>query len=323
MITVPSLNDTSDILDTDMVMVTHSDGSTEKISGADLNKRNQVIFSANKTLTGTPLKAGNVVRVCFTQDITGLDTSSVLQLEYNEVDKNVKVNKDGTLVNFVAKKIATNTYKYLQAYTVIEMMYDGTQFLVMGDPIVLSGPLYKIRASGRVDGGNIGDIKPISYVEVPYGWKECNGQAVSRTEFAELYTLFNSQSYDSDPTHTLVSRYGNGNGTTTFNLPDYREVALVGSGQNTTDAVLDTSDHSHDVYTVGEFKDDQLQKHRHQLCTQSGAGSGNDAWTYRNTAISGANPHGALWTYEDSFRGRVGDTTRMKSKGVKYIIKVL
>ena len=316
MITVPSLNDTSDILDTDMVMITHSDGNTEKISGAELNKRNQVIFSENKTLTGTPLKAGNVVRVCFTQDIMGLDTTSVLQLEYNEVDKNVKVNKDGTLVNFVAKEIVTNTYKYVQAYTVLEMFYDGTQFVILGDPIVLSGATFKVRASGRVAGGDIGDIKAIPYVDIPYGWKECNGQTVSRTEFAELFTLF-GQSYDGDPTHTLLSRYGTGDGSTTFNLPDYREVTLVGAGQNGTEGnALAT----HDVYTVGQFKDDQLQNHTHTTSRPWPTPGQNWPLAAGNTFQITTQETDGVTT---GMGFRMGTTTHGKQKGVKFIIKVL
>ena len=71
--------------------------------------------------------------------------------------------------------------------------------------------------------------------------------------------MFNTQLYDNDPTHTLLSRYGEGDGTTTFNLPDYREVTLVGVGSNETD-ILNITTQSHDEYTIGEFKDDQMQR---------------------------------------------------------------
>ena len=38
-------------------------------------------------------------------------------------------------------------------------------------------------------------------------------------------------------------------------LPDYRECVMVGAEQNTTDTIA-----THDVYTQGQFKDDQLQR---------------------------------------------------------------
>ena len=41
-------------------------------------------------------------------------------------------------------------------------------------------------------------------------------------------------------------------------LPDYRECVMVGAEQNTTDTIA-----THDVYGEGEFKDDQLQEHKH------------------------------------------------------------
>lgn len=43
-------------------------------------------------------------------------------------------------------------------------------------------------------------------------------------------------------------------------LPDYRECVMVGAEQNTTDTIA-----THDVYGEGEFKDDQLQEHKHSI----------------------------------------------------------
>ena len=45
-------------------------------------------------------------------------------------------------------------------------------------------------------------------------------------------------------------------------LPDYRECVMVGAEQNTTDTIA-----NHDVYGEGEFKDDQLQNHKHYVKT--------------------------------------------------------
>src|SRR5574344_454602 len=43
-------------------------------------------------------------------------------------------------------------------------------------------------------------------------------------------------------------------------LPDYRECVMVGAEQNTTDTIA-----THDVYGEGEFKDDQMQQHKHKF----------------------------------------------------------
>lgn len=54
-------------------------------------------------------------------------------------------------------------------------------------------------------------------IVAPTGWFLCNGQAVSRTTYAALFAVINTS-------------YGAGNGTTTFNVPDFRGRTAVGSG---------------------------------------------------------------------------------------------
>lgn len=52
------------------------------------------------------------------------------------------------------------------------------------------------------------------------GWLKCDASAVSRTTYAALFA-------------EIGTRYGAGNGTTTFNLPDGQGRALVGAGTGT------------------------------------------------------------------------------------------
>lgn len=152
MITIPSLSDVTDILDTDLVMVTNAQGQSYKIAGSELNKRNKIIIASSTTVTGTPLKAGWPVRIYFSADITAANASTAMQINYNNVNYYVKVPKNGALVNFVANAVG-NTYKYVQAYTTLELLFDGTQFVIMGNPIVISSADYTIYADGlkRVD----------------------------------------------------------------------------------------------------------------------------------------------------------------------------
>ena len=53
----------------------------------------------------------------------------------------------------------------------------------------------------------IGSIIPYAGSTVPAGYLECDGTAVSRTDYAELFSV-------------IGTTYGNGDGSTTFNLPD-------------------------------------------------------------------------------------------------------
>lgn len=147
MTTIPSLSDVTDIQDTDQVMVTNSQGQSYKIAGSELNKRNKIIIASNTTVTGTPLKTGWPVRIYFTADITAANATTTMQINYNNVNYYVKVPKNGALANYVAKAVG-NTYKYVQAYTTLELIYDGTQFVIIGNPIVISSVDYSIYADG-------------------------------------------------------------------------------------------------------------------------------------------------------------------------------
>lgn len=145
--------------------------------------------------------------------------------------------------------------------------------------------------------------------KVPAHWLICDGSAVGRTEYPDLFDC-------------IGETYGAGDGSTTFNLPDFRECALVGAGQNSTDTM-----EAHDVYNVGEFKDDQFQGHQHKLgaglvnyvTTTNGLGDGSHPTQMYGSTLP--NTNGIV---SDGTNGtpRVGNVTRGKRKGVNYIIHI-
>jgi microcystin-dependent protein/antitoxin component of RelBE/YafQ-DinJ toxin-antitoxin module len=139
-----------------------------------------------------------------------------------------------------------------------------------------------------------GSVIPYAGQYVPFGFLECNGAAVSRTEYAILFLQ-------------IGTLYGAGDGSTTFNLPDYREVSLVGKGQNTQDTIA-----THDVYQLGEFKDDQLQSHTHSYYKPK------FAYIATNVGTQATNQESSV---TGAATGRTGDVTRGKRKGVMYLIK--
>lgn len=61
----------------------------------------------------------------------------------------------------------------------------------------------------------IGMLSPFAGATAPTGWLLCYGQAISRTTYADLFTL-------------ISTTYGVGDGSTTFNLPDLRGRTTVG-----------------------------------------------------------------------------------------------
>lgn len=96
-------------------------------------------------------------------------------------------------------------------------------------------------------------------------------------------------------------------------LPDYRECVMVGAEQNTTDTIA-----THDVYTEGEFKDDQLQNigvDTSDYKVDSGAG-------HDIGMATGGNASTSLSSFlENSKSGRLGTTTHGKQKAVYVYIK--
>lgn len=155
----------------------------------------------------------------------------------------------------------------------------------------------------------IGTVLSFAGQTAPNGYLLCNGTSYKVTDYPDLYAV-------------IGNTYGGD--TENFNVPDYRETVLVGVGENTTDTIA-----SHDVYGLGEFKDDQLQDHYHNLSrTDTGASS---LLFYQNNG-EGEDWHGALTTTvtgktatiittSETHTGRGGTTTHGKQKGVTYIIK--
>ncbi len=145
----------------------------------------------------------------------------------------------------------------------------------------------------------IGTVLSFAGSTAPKGYLVCDGQSVAVADYPDLYAV-------------IGNTYGGD--TASFNVPDYRETVLVGVGENTTDTIA-----SHDVYELGEFKDDQLQGHEHNTYKNYESGATGGAGTVTNHG-------GVIHTLDivsDGTNGepRIGTTTHGKQKGVTYIIK--
>lgn len=157
-----------------------------------------------------------------------------------------------------------------------------------------TGEISLIAGSTMYADSPIGTILAYGGSTAPSGWLLCQGQSLLRTDYPDLFNVIGTAFGSVDSTH--------------FSLPDARECALVGSGQNGTHTIA-----SHDTYTVGQFKDDQLQNHNHVFAYGSNVGV-NDAMLVVSNQVGGAQgPYVA--------NARKGDTTRGKRLGVNFIIK--
>ena len=100
-------------------------------------------------------------------------------------------------------------------------------------------------------------------------------------------------------------------------LPDYRECVMVGAEQNTTDTIK-----VHDVYGEGEFKDDQLQQHRHDVAGVGYGASSGKNWVYSTRPPeSGSYASDSTVNTGSPTNARTGDTTHGKQKAVYVYIK--
>jgi len=66
-----------------------------------------------------------------------------------------------------------------------------------------------------------GDIKMAAYSATPSNWLPCDGAAVSRTTYADLFSA-------------IGTTWGAGDGSTTFNVPNLAGRAPIGVGQGDT-----------------------------------------------------------------------------------------
>lgn len=148
----------------------------------------------------------------------------------------------------------------------------------------------------------VGTIVPYGSTSTPSGWLGCEGQAVSRTTFAELFAV-------------IGTTFGAGDESTTFNVPDMREAVPKGTGLSGKSS----NHYDSDGVALGEFIDDRVQSHIHSTSKKVAAvdTNGNAKTTTDGT--------GAWFTPEtlatSNNSGRNGATTEVKSVGCYYMIK--
>jgi len=116
----------------------------------------------------------------------------------------------------------------------------------------------------------IGTINMWAANTYPDKWLLCDGQAVSRTTYAELFDV-------------ISDTYGDGDGSTTFELPNFKDRSPMGVGVNIVSALAQEFG-AQDI-TLTEA---QLASHAHLMAriASSGGSNLNSQWT-ANTVTHG------------------------------------
>ena len=167
--------------------------------------------------------------------------------------------------------------------------------------------------SGTVSGAGESILKGsiIAYAgtSTPSGYLACDGAAVSRSTYADLFAA-------------IGTTWGTGNGSSTFNVPDLRAMFLRGTGTHGTADMAKGTDFS--APAVGTIENDQMQDHKHQTIMSPGT----SYQTYSSYAI-GNNAYGTTYNFNTTApqainsqgAPRTGDETRPVNAAVLYIIK--
>ena len=248
--------------------------------------------------------------------------NSVLQSiqHLNGVSSNIATSFSGC-----AQIAIANTFTLAQSFS-NNIRLDGSLLLNSGLTTISNSVLQSIQYLDGVSSsiqtqfnsvtGNISTLfsyQPVgviitSLVYVPSPFFLCNGAALSRTTYSALFTA-------------IGTTYGAGDGSTTFNIPNYAGMFLRGQGAQTLGGVAYSS-----AGTIATFQADSLQDHIHAgqsgsyLSSTNGTVSG-----YGWTPIATQRPNSNTFTNTGGVNAayRSSTETRPCNYGVYYYIKCL
>lgn len=194
--------------------------------------------------------------------------------------------------------------------------YDGTSQAAHSDGATVE---HKVIAKDFDDRPELSEIVSVPtgvltmYVDSatpPSGWLICDGSAVSRTTYADLFAV-------------IGTTYGAGDGSTTFNLPDFKGVfplgflsgtyAMAGTGGSATHTLSDAEmpSHSHSIshghsdnFSVGGGVS-SVSDHNHAFTREStsasyGTGSASAFSSSYTSTTGGGGGHGHSDTFSIS-----------------------
>ena len=176
----------------------------------------------------------------------------------------------------------------------------------------------QVATGGGGSGGGgmeIGTIYAHGGSAAPIGSLVCDGSAISRTDYADLFAA-------------IGTTWGVGDGSTTFNVPDLRGAFVRGTGSHGSETMADSNPFAGPA--VGAFEDDQMQQitgsFRSRAFVDSASGMVsvvNGSPNLRPNDASNNSSDVTLDSANSTAQGgaRTGDETRPFAAGVLYCIK--
>jgi hypothetical protein len=151
-----------------------------------------------------------------------------------------------------------------------------------------------------------GSVQMFAGSTAPTGWLLCDGAAISRTTYAALFA-------------TIGTSFGIGDGSTTFNIPDFRGIFPRGAGTNGT---LTNANGSAFSGTLGTYQNDKEQGHKHLTNIIYPIGVGGTLVVGAGTTYA-FGPQASGVPGNDGTNGvpRTGAETNPANLGINFIIK--
>ena len=178
------------------------------------------------------------------------------------------------------------TFELARQYDYVSIVCDGSNWFIISD---------------KEQSIPSGAVIPFAFETPPTGFFECNGQAISRTTFADLFAA-------------IGTVFGTGDGSTTFNLPDLRGEFVRGwdngAGNDPNAGTRTDSGGGVTGDNVGTKQADEFKSHDHGLIFLGSATSGAVSFVSGPTTVENT---------QTGLRG--GDETRPRNVYLMYCIK--
>jgi microcystin-dependent protein len=145
--------------------------------------------------------------------------------------------------------------------------------------------------------GLVGLVSAFAMSVPPDGWLECNGAAVSRSAYSELF-------------NAIGTTFGAGNGSTTFNIPDLRGEFIRG---------WDHGVGRDPGRSFGSYQADEFKTHQHSMKVISGTYSGAGGSYYDRFTVSGNQLAHYVAARDPDTPG--GSENRPRNRALLYCIK--
>lgn len=199
------------------------------------------IYRQSRAYAFTPPTANVTLSIRKIQFSDGADTE-IGQAAFNANQEVGTVTWTSAITNFVAG----------------DLVYVRTPAAVAGMGVVTITLALQVGpgTSLRAENVPVGAIAVFATEIAPQDWLPCDGRAVSRTTYANLF-------------NAIGVRYGSGDGTTTFNIPDLRGQFLRGwdNGAGNDPDAANRGDRGDGTTgdAVGTTQDDAISQHTHLM----------------------------------------------------------